>query len=147
MLFALALALTACNGGKSIGESSKLTNEDLVGTWETTRVAVKLVDAKGSSQDSSFVLPQGTGKPPVTYFYANGTYRNDLFSPAGEVAESGTGYWHLTADSLYMRSESVGMESVFHIKGNVKSLSMFDLVDWDGDGKRDDEMEVRLTKK
>ena len=144
LLFSLFLS---CGRGKSDSQSKAFSNEDLIGTWETVRLTVRLVDIGGGAKDSSFVLPMGEAMPPLTHFYGNGTYRNDLRGEGGEVVESLKGYWHLNGDSLYMRSEANGMTAPFGVRVKGNGLEMHNLVDWDADGEKDDEMKVELRKR
>lgn len=144
--------LSSCAGSKSAGGSQGLVNEDLIGTWDTEDVAVRLVGKGGGSKDSSFTIVPGNiangGQVPVTFFNANGSYRDEVRSAEGAVLKSNKGHWHLNADTLYLRMETQGNnETQFGIRKRGKYLELKNIVDWDGDGAKDDWMEVKLKRR
>lgn len=146
--------LAGCVGSKSASPSAEgLSNEDVIGTWETETVEVDLHSRPIGKADSSFVIFPGpsaqgsSGQQPVTYINADGRYRDEVKGPDGRVLKSNSGFWHLGRDTLYLRMESQGdNETRFGVRKRGKKLLLDNRVDWDGDGKKDDEMHIQLRR-
>lgn len=142
-------------GARTPGASPSryLTNEDVVGRWRTESLEISIESHNNLKADSSFemnphLMAEASGnQPPVTYLMPNGNYKDELISLAGETVRLQTGFWHLDKDTLYIRLENPpGQNSQFHVRKKGQNLLLGSQVDWDADGKKDDELAIRLSR-
>ncbi len=134
-------------------QGTDLSNNDIVGAWQTQEVEVTLRSINNSRKDSSFTIDQmameqSTGtRPATTFIQADGSYRDEVRNTEGKLIKENKGYWHLNSDSLYIRmaSQTQG-EMRFGIEQKGNKMQLTNRIDWDVDGQKDDEMVVKLRR-
>jgi|GEM_PF-6941431 len=152
----IALILCVAMGCKpraqaSSNASDKLSSESFVGSWGTQSVVIVLRNKDGKGQNEVPLFPvEGTtkGVQPVTHIQGDGIYREEVLDEKGELSVSRKGTWHYYQDSLFVRMETPKNSGMnFGVRQKGKKLTLTNLVDWNADGKKEEEMRIVLERR
>ena len=136
------LLLTTCSTESDSGNSDNLTTS-MPGTWES--VSMRVIVQSANATDSSYVFDvpekdwqRKLGAPIRTYFQPDqNTYYRSYFNAEGEKINEERGKWYVFGDSLMLVTPQATYNYEVTLEGTRASL--FSMVDWDGDGVKDDE--------
>jgi hypothetical protein len=147
------LAFMACKGRQPTNSGADgLSSSSFLGSWQATRVYIDLgkVGPEGTKNlvfDPEATAKEQNKKPLLTVFNADGSYREDTYSLSDSLLTSKSGYWHYQDDSLYMRLEGAGShKNAFKVTAAGRTLQLVSKLDWNGDGLKDDRMQVELRR-
>lgn len=121
---------------------SQLEN-DILGEW--TNVSMKVWVKTYNNSDTSFIVDiteenwdlKMTVKPIVTTINADGTYASEFRNSFDSLMYKPEGTWLIDGDSLIMQDHQDTYRYQIFIDGDVAEFKSF--IDWDKDGKADDE--------
>lgn len=151
----LVLLLASCTSDSPTQETENSTEDVslqtvIQGTWQTFQLNVAVNSVDGLDSFHSEFIDQRIWeskfgiKPPVHYFSANNDYRLERLSLAGEILEQSKGTWDTNGDTLIIVQGSDTIKySVKHGNGKAGFRTK---IDWDGDGKVDDEYQSILRQ-
>lgn len=135
-------------GGMCAGCSKKTDLErSLVGRWENIGLHVTIHTFHNS--DSTVVidltednLRRGFAtKPFVTIIHDDGTYTVEIRSQSDSLVAKSSGEWKVESDSLIMKQLNPSPALfVYHVKISGNTAEFRTMVDYDHDGKVDDEL-------
>ena len=121
---------------------SQLEN-DILGEW--TNVSMKVWVKTYNNSDTSFIVDiteenwdlKMTVKPIVTTINADGTYTSEFRNSFDSLMYKPEGTWLIDGDSLIMQDHQDTYKYQIFIDGDVAEFNSY--IDWDKDGKADDE--------
>jgi len=121
---------------------SQLENE-FIGEW--ANVSMRVVVRTYNNSDTSFIVDINEDnwelkmniKPIVTTIFDDGTYISEFRNSFDSLIYKPKGTWLIDGDSLIMRDNQAVYKYQIFIDGNRAEFKS--LVDWDKDGKEDDE--------
>lgn len=157
-IYFLSFFVSACtNTGPYIKnmpiDSSSSQYLQLTGSWKTIGLNVTLHTVHTTSHDSAIVAnsanwEEQTEMEPVIFdFYKNGTYATEYRDLLDSVQYRGTGIWRLKgSDSLLLYSSQGAKTYTYTFLIRNDSAFFHTVLDFDGDGKADDEM-VSIVQK
>lgn len=146
----LLLSLFACKPRVEGGSTPKnqLSSETFVGSWETQSVTILLKgkDGKDNNEVNLYPVEGSTANTkPVTHIHGNGEYQEEVYDGEGKLSSSRKGTWHYHQDTLFVRMdvpENSGMK--FGVRKKGDKLTLTNLVDWNANGKKEEEMRIEL---
>ncbi len=137
-LFLAVLFFLACNSSTKTGDS---LSGQLIGEWRN--VSLK-VDIHGDSltvfEANEANWEQNVGIRPIrTFFREDGTYNSAHYTLTDSLFMDVKGTWKVEDDRLLMFQNSPAPDTTICKTVIKNNLVEFDcMVDWDGDGSRDD---------
>lgn len=159
LFFIIFLLFNSCASGQK-GEGDKENDEksfdveieldylsqleqDLVGEWVNASMKVKVNSYNNS--DTSFIVDINEDtwemkmsiKPIVTTIRNDGTYISEFRNSLDAVIYKPEGSWMLDGDSLIMEDHQAVYRYQIFIDGDIAEFKS--MIDWDHDGKADDE--------
>lgn len=142
ILLAVAFALLAFSCGE---EKEPISENSLFGTWQYTSLNVNINSLDNTTQDEMFyVLPdewevkQGM-TPLVTILNNDNTWENRHYTVPDSSLIISKGTWKIESDSLVFLSGQSRIAYSYILKDSL--LTIKTLLDYDQDGKSDDEYE------
>lgn len=137
---ALALFIFSCDKNEK-----PISMDNIYGTWQYTTLNVKINSLDNSTQDEMFfVLPdewsvkQGM-TPLVTILNKDNTWENQFYTVPDSTFRVSKGTWKIENDSLIFTSGDSRIAYSFILKDSL--LTIKTILDYDQDGKSDDEYE------
>ncbi len=123
---------------------------ELPGTWEIINIRVDIPSAGGQDTSIVFEIQESEWErvynvqPKRTYFNLDDTYREEFRSIRDSLISQNSGTWMIEGDSLRM----IEADTSYHYQVRVESgLAEFrGLLDWDGDGAKDDDYYARYRR-
>jgi hypothetical protein len=117
--------------------------QQIVGEWENTAMRVKVWSYQNS--DTSFIVDINEDtwdqkmniKPIKTKIFSNGTYISEFRNSFDSLMYRPVGEWYMDGDSLIMTDRRGTYQYKVFVDGATAEFRS--MVDWDGDGKSDDE--------
>ena len=113
------------------------------GTWESVSMRVIVQSANATDSSQVFDVPEKDwqiklGARIRRYFQPDqNTYYRSYFNSKGEKINEERGKWYVFGDSLMLVTPQATYNYEVTLTGTRASL--FSMVDWDGDGAKDDE--------
>ena len=115
----------------------------IVGEWTNVSMRVKVESFENS--DTSFIVhiteenwdTKMNIRPIVTTIYADGTYTSEFRNSFDSLIYKPEGTWVIDGDSLFMTDHQDTYRYQIFVDGDVAEFNS--IVDWDNDGKVDDE--------
>lgn len=151
---ATALFIAACSEKKENPGSSS-THDFFSGKWKANKLIVVFRGVYGSDKDSVLVVEESEfadklkSNPHITGFNSDGTYFEEYYDNRDTLLLRNSGTWSTHLDTLSLNQEKpYGRASNYKFTpsldslGSPNGLSLFQLVDFDFDGKQDDEYSV-----
>jgi hypothetical protein len=145
ILIALSCFIAFAAVSQTIQES---LSRQLIGEWRDTYVKI-IVHHEGKAPvtmeaDSSNWLARLHIKPIRTYFKGDGSYYSIYLNAKDSVVRKTTGLWSIKSDSITMDQRTPD-KSVYrlHVSINKDVASFSGVIDFEGDGKADDEYSGR----
>lgn len=144
----IAIAVASCS-------TTKLdTKELMIGKWTTEKVRVKIISMNNTDADSTIIVSSEDFKQElgiysnVGHYNADGTYEDVYYLDKDSVLMRTTGEWMMQGtDSIIVRQdEPTQREHRYFVKLKKDKGIFKGLVDWDGDGKQDDEFTGIATR-
>jgi hypothetical protein len=127
---------------------------DLAGAWEAKalEVAIHTKDNGDQSEELRFDTEEQARlkgrRPQLTVIDPTGGYREETWTLNDSLLREQVGFWHLYQDSVYFRVEGEGARKLAYGVARIGSrLVLHTHVDYDGDGKKDDQMRIVLEKR
>jgi len=140
------------NGADTTAAAAPL-DKQIIGEWRNTSLKVKIntrlnTDSTGyiDVDESNWERVLKT-KPMKTVFSADGTYKLADGSIADSTVSVSSGSWYVLNDTIFMNQkqpDAIFFQYHLSVKDNMATLD--GLVDWEGDGKVDDEYNGTLKK-
>lgn len=159
----LMLALIySCSNNSTSTEGANATDsttaapaldKQILGAWNNTLLKVKINTALNGDSTGYIDVDESNWervlktKPMSTYFNEDGTYRLEYKGIKDSVVVASAGTWYVVNDSIFMNQkqpDATFFQYQVTVKDNIATLS--GLVDWEGDGKVDDEYTGTLKK-
>ncbi len=128
-------------------------DKQIIGEWRNTSLKVKINTALNSDSTGYIDVDETNWervlktKPMKTVFSEDGTYKLADGSIADSTVSVSSGTWYVLNDTIFMNQkqpDAIFFQYHIGIKDNVATLN--GLVDWEGDGKVDDEYNGTLKK-
>ncbi len=152
-----ALFLMAC--GQKPKTTSVSTQGFFEGKWEANRLVVIMHGVFGGEQDSMFTvapnefLSKLRVKPHTALFNADGTYIEQYYDEKDTVILTNGGRWATRLDTLslsqvtpFVKNSKYKFIPSIDSLGNSIGLNLYQLVDFDFDGKEDDEYALFMIR-
>jgi len=117
--------------------------EAMLGEWSNVSLTLRQTTVNNGARDSTLLIEAGQwaatlGMNPIRTTYAgNGGYVSRYYNLHDSLVFESEGSWYVIGDSVYLGSEEGVTSYFFEPLGNGKARFV-SLLDWDGDGKRDD---------
>lgn len=147
ILLALAcftLSIAACKPSKPSGGQEEAAS--LLGAWEAKEISV-LKDWGTGAEEQVVVPSRADRKPVVTIFEPKGTFTEQTWASNDSLIQSKLGFWHQHEDSLFLNYADEGAKrNSYGISFKSRELKLEMAVDFDMDGKRDDRIQVTMTR-
>ncbi len=145
----LLLTAVSCSSPQVVDNKA-----DVAGKWTTDKVRVKINSLDNTERDSTIIVSSENFKSElgiesnIGYYYPDGTYKDIYYANKDSVLLETSGKWMMQgADSLVVRQEvPTTREHIYFVKFKRDKGIFKGLVDWDGDGKQDDEFVGIATK-
>jgi hypothetical protein len=154
----LALTLltcwTACRGGKGRPMTTQAQAAlDISGTWEARALEVTIHSKDNGPRDEELHFDTAEQsrlkgrKPQLTTIDPTGGYREETWTLHDSLLTAKSGSWHLHQDSVYFRLDADGSRKLaYGVSRAGQRLLLHTRVDYDGDGQKDDVMQIVLEK-
>ncbi|WP_420580461.1 hypothetical protein [Reichenbachiella sp.] len=136
LIFILFVGITSCNTTKK----RTLRESKLIGKWSNVSLLVTMKEL--GKEDSIFQAKEGDwkrvlrNKPVMTEFLEDGTYISQFSNLNEEITKEERGKWQIQNDSLVVTIDDEVFRYHFKIVDNLITYKA--IMDWDGDGKKDD---------
>lgn len=141
-IIAVILFLFSCNNASDKKYNS---SEQLIGEWNNLSMRVETNSKNNSDSNEVFDVPQGQWKqmlkikPIRTFFRADSTYKSDYYNLKDSLVRTTSGRWWVEGDKLVWLEKMPSVDSsVYTVKVANDTASFETMLDWDGDGKKDD---------
>ena len=130
----------------TIPNQSTIFFEDLIGEWETVTITVNITSKKGKPRNEVTYIGYEEWQtklqrnPVHIFFYADSTWTWQFYTLEDSLIRGNIGTWFIKGDSLIVKDPAEpknNKEYRMHAKGD--SLEFRTFVDWDYDGKEDDQ--------
>ena len=122
--------------------------EALTGEWYNLYVHVKLSNGAEMEADSTNWESRLQIKPIHTFFKADGSYHSIYRNLADSIVRQVAGTWDVEGDTLIMRQNTPTAEFMkLHVTIKKGVATFKGMIDFDGDGKENDEYSGRQRKK
>ena len=145
MYLALALLMLGAGSCKQESESTEVDLKSaLPGTWES--VSINVIVNSVNNTDSSYVFDvpeklwtQKLGIRPIKTYYKeeNNNYFSEYYDLKDSLINTTRGKWYVFGDSLTLVTPEATYEYEVSVNGGLGNFRS--LMDWDGDGEKDDE--------
>ena len=155
-IFLMLIISTACSTGqnKTAENVNSSDNESvnfgdaqengIIGKWINSTIDVDLETYNNSDTSFHVAINEDNWeikmniKPVETFLREDGTFQNNYLDTLGNIFHSNSGIWYLDGDSLFLEDENDEIYSFrVIVKGDV--MEMHTVVDYDDDGKKDDQ--------
>lgn len=144
-LIALAFA-SLCLESCSTTTPDQTPQQEMTGTWTTEKIRVKINSLNNTDEDS-VIIADASEFPEKLQIYKNvgdynadGTFSDRYYASEDSVIVEVTGTWDISGDSVIVhQKEPVERIHVYMFKYKRGKGFFKGMVDWDGDGKKDDE--------
>ena len=143
-LFAGAFLGSALHAQTAATEAA--LKKKLIGEWRNTYVKVVMHTLNNSDSTSSFQADSTNWqqvlhiKPIRTHFKSDGTYYSEYRNLNDSIVRMPKGTWGIKGDTITMVQLSPGKSSYkMHVSITNNIATFAGLIDFDGDGKDDDE--------
>ena len=156
--FFLFCCLQACSDEASQASDTndvvKSTEEQLVGEWRNTYLKVTMPGHKNTDTTSVLEVTEATWQeqlkiqPIRTFFRSDGTFNSEHRNLNDSIVYNPAGKWFVRDNTLHMTDTfpKPGVTYKFKVDINDRIAEFRGLLDWDGDGKEDDEYIGRQRK-
>jgi hypothetical protein len=151
VLFFLFYCLLACNEktpqASGTDSATPSTEEQLVGEWRNTYLKVTMPSHKATDTSAVLEVTEATWQeqlkiqPIRTFFRPDGTYNSEHRKSNDSIVYNPAGKWFVRNDTLHMTDTfpKRGITYKFKVGINDRIAEFRGLLDWDADGKEDDE--------
>jgi hypothetical protein len=143
---------TKMNGADSASVQPPL-DKQIIGEWHNASLKVKINTALNSDSTGYIDVDEANWervlktKPMKTVFSEDGSYRLTYGSIADSSVTASSGTWYVINDTIFMNQkhpDATFFQYHLGVKDNILTLN--GLVDWEGDGKIDDEYNGTLKR-
>ena len=140
------LVLIACNRNMVSSSPEPALRKQLIGQWRNIGLHVDVHSANGTdknvvweSNESNWEERQKI-KPIHTYFNNDNTFYSEYYDLKDSLIYNPSGKWSLNGNKLtfyYQKPKTDTLYFTVAIKNNIATF--YGLLDWDDDGKKDDD--------
>lgn len=153
---AVTLFLAACNSGQPEIKAVS-TKGYFSGTWQAQRLNVFMHSVLNTEQDSLFSVGPGEFmlklrvKPHTLEFKKDGSFVEQYYNMMDSVILVNTGTWSAQLDTLtltqiqpFLKDSKYKFVPNVDSVGNATGLNLYEQVDFDFDGKKDDDYSLYM---
>jgi hypothetical protein len=139
-----ALLIIGCNDNTKTTKQEQ-SKDNLIGEWTNTYLRIDIASKKNGNTDEVFEVDRAHWeeklkiKPIRTFFRADSTWNSGYYNLNDSLLNNSTGKWWIESDTLVFAQEFPSHDTTkyaFTIKGDTATFQ--GMLDWDGDGKKDD---------
>lgn len=128
--------------------------EELTGTWTTDKIRVKINTIRNTDKDSVVIVASKDFMEHlgiyanVGHYHTDGTFEDIYYARADSALMTTSGTWStIGTDSMkIVTTKPITRTSIYKVKVKKDRGIFTGLVDWDGDGKEDDEFTGIATR-
>lgn len=145
------LVIELCVGSCALPDENRYTAGDLTGKWQSLSLDITVI-LPDNNVDSigKLLVPEGEWekimafKPIITEYLPDSSYVSTYYSLDGTMIMNRQGIWWIEGNSLFMTDG----KTLFSYKIKIESeKSVFEsILDWDQDGREDDQYKGVLVK-
>ncbi|HMO40041.1 MAG TPA: hypothetical protein PKC76_15740 [Saprospiraceae bacterium] len=142
-LYGALLCLGACQTRSATEQETPTLQEALPGVWATIAFRVTLNATDSSAVPEVFEVPENEWevrlgmRPIMTYYDLDHRYRMEYRNSADSLTRLTRGLWNVFGDTLMLIAPDATYQ--YEVKVAGKRATFRCLLDWDGDGKENDE--------
>jgi hypothetical protein len=140
-----ALFIMGCNDNTKTKEQEQSKASELIGEWSNTYLRIDIASKRNGDVDEVLEVDRAHWeeklkiKPIRTFFRADSTWNSAYYNLNDSLLNNSTGKWWIESDTLVFAQEFPNYDTTkyaFTIKGDTASFQA--MLDWDGDGQKDD---------
>ncbi len=148
ILAGLIVILAGCSGKDKEGHNQALSfssASNLIGKWEQVSATVE-TDALGKGKQGQIIEVDGLNWDEQmhvntirTFFKEDHTYMMEFRNAQDSLVNVQEGHWELTGDSLFLDQTRPKWASYeYKLSLDHQKVELQSILDWDGDGQKDD---------
>ena len=149
--------LLSCNDNKGKEQSQPVddtsTSQKLIGEWNNLYLNVKVDSKKNTAEQEELIVTREEWesklkiKPIRTFFREDSTWNSAHYNLNDSLVYNPSGKWWVQGDSIVMLQTFPSPDTTLYFLTLKSDTASFEsLLDWDGDGKKDDRYLGRQLK-
>lgn len=156
MLLFVMIFLASCSGTGNKKEKDKggSLDKQLIGEWNNLSIKIDINSRNNSDSNEVFAVEQPEWeqklkiRPIRTFFRADSTWNAAHYNLEDSLVYDPSGTWWLEGDKLVMLQKLPSPDTTVYFLALENDTASFEaLLDWDMDGKKDDNYYGRQVKK